>query len=71
MYGYTEAEMNRLEELWGLHNPAIPAAQPGSQGLASRAESEKSRRRRSKRLLNRRQRVTFVVQQERREGQWQ
>ena len=69
MYGYTEAEMNQLEELWGLHNPNIPAAQPGSQGLVPRAESEKSRRRRSKRLLNRRQRVTFVVQQERQEDQ--
>ena len=63
VYGYTEAEMKQLEELWGLHNPNIPGAQPGSGEPAQRAESERSMRRRSERLLNRRS-VTFLVEPE-------
>ena len=63
VYGYTEAEMRKLEELWKLHNPDMPGAQPGTRGLAQRAESERSVRRKSKRLLNRRG-VTFLVGQE-------
>ena len=57
VYGYTEVEMRKLEELWKLHNPNMPGAQPG---LAQRAESERSVRRKSERLLNRRG-VTFLV----------
>ena len=60
VYGYTDAEMRQLEELWRLHNPDMPGAQPGSGEPAQRAESERRRRRRSQRLLNRRC-VTFLV----------
>ena len=52
--------MRKLEALWKLHNPDMPGAQPG---LAPRAESERSMRRKSKRLLNRRG-VSFLVGQE-------
>ena len=55
-----EAETGKLEELWKLHNPDMPGAQPG---LAQRAESERGMRRRSEMLLNRR-RVSFLVGQE-------
>ena len=30
VYGYTDAEMRQLEELWGLHNTDRPRAQSGS-----------------------------------------
>ena len=63
VYGYTDAEMRQLEELWRLHNPDMPGAQPGSGEPAQRAESGSSTRRRSERLLNRR-RVTFLVERE-------
>ena len=60
VYGYTEAETRKLEELWELHNPGIPGAQPR---LAQRAESDRGMRRRSERLLSRR-RVSFLIGQE-------
>ena len=60
VYGYTEAEMKQLDELWGLHNPDIPGAQPGSEKPVRRADSDRSIRRRSERLLNK-QRVTFLA----------
>ena len=59
-HGCTEAEMKQLEELWVLHNPDIPGGQPGSEEPARRADSDRSIRRRSERLLNK-QRVTFLA----------
>ena len=47
VYGYTEAEMKQLEELWVLHNHNIPEAQPQSKEPAQRADSDRSIRRRS------------------------
>ena len=51
-----------------MHNPDIPVAQPGSRVPARRAESVRSMRRRSERLLNKR-RVTFLVGPEGEVGQ--
>ena len=60
VYGYTEAETRKLEELWELHNPGMPGAQPR---LAQRADSDRGMRRRSERLLCRRH-VSFLIGQE-------
>ena len=68
VYGYTKAGVRQLGRLWGLHNPDIPVAQPGSGVPARRAEAVRSMRRRSERLLNKR-RVTFLVGPEGEVGQ--
>ena len=60
VYGSTEAEMKQLDELWVLHNPDIPGAQPRSGKPARRADSGRSIRRRSERLLNK-QRITLLA----------